>query len=183
MAGRMSVDRLVVRAGDRILIPGPNRAGKTTLLSVLAADLAPDRGTVNRHGRVGWLPQELPTVDPRHTLLRAYTHPVPVPDEDHRAALLALGLFRAEDLDTPADGLSVGQQRRLALARLLSTPTDILLLDEPTNHLSPGLVEDLEQALLEYAGALLIVSHDRMLSERFAGDRIEMAAGQIVRTW
>jgi len=87
-------------------------------------------------------------------------------------------MFRQEGLDAPAARLSIGQRRRLALAGLLCTPADVLLLDGPTNLLSPGLVEDLETALAEYQGTLVIVSHDRMLNERFTGDRVEMRAGR-----
>jgi macrolide transport system ATP-binding/permease protein len=176
---RLEVDRLTLTPGTRLLITGANGAGKSTLLRVLAGDLRPDRGTVRRHGaRIGWLPQELAEARPGQTLLGAFAASMPGPAAEHREALLSLGLFRPEDLDTPADGLSIGQRRRLALARLLRMPADVLLLDEPTNHLSPGLVEDLEVALAEYQGALVIVSHDRMMNERFAGDRVEMHGGR-----
>ncbi|GAB3942074.1 hypothetical protein GCM10029976_062470 [Kribbella albertanoniae] len=78
-----------------------------------------------------------------------------------------LGLFRADQLSTRVGDLSTGQRRRLALARLLSTPYDVLLLDEPTNHLSLVLVEELEAALDRYAGALVVISHDRRFVSRW----------------
>jgi len=77
------------------------------------------------------------------------------------------------------DRLSTGQRQRLALARLLSEPADVLLLDEPTNHLSPGLVEELEAALADYPGALVVVSHDRRFRQRWRGARQTMAGGRL----
>ncbi|OSC63276.1 ABC transporter ATP-binding protein, partial [Streptomyces sp. 4F] len=98
---------------------------------------------------------------------------------EHREALLGLGLFRLPDLTTAVGDLSTGQLRRLALARLLRDPVDLLLLDEPTNHLSPALVEDFEDALHHYRGALVMVSHDRMVARRFTGRRVRMSGGTL----
>ncbi|WP_259446070.1 ATP-binding cassette domain-containing protein, partial [Streptomyces geysiriensis] len=89
--------------------------------------------------------------------------------EDRAQTLLALGLFRAADLDRPVGDLSTGQRRRLELARLVAEPHDLLLLDEPTNHLSPALMEDLQAALADYPGTLVVVSHDRRLRASFDG--------------
>ncbi|MEU0758000.1 ATP-binding cassette domain-containing protein, partial [Streptomyces albogriseolus] len=70
--------------------------------------------------------------------------------------------------------LSTGQRQRLSLARLLSRPSDVLLLDEPTNHLSPSLIEDLEQALADYPGTILLVSHDRRLRTHWTGAHLPL---------
>ncbi|WP_347567310.1 ATP-binding cassette domain-containing protein [Nocardia sp. AG03] len=86
-----------------------------------------------------------------------------------RAAMLATGLFDPELFDRPVGTLSEGQRRRLALARVLAGAHDLLLLDEPTNHLSLTLVDEVEQALHEYRGAVVVVSHDRALRRRFRG--------------
>lgn len=75
--------------------------------------------------------------------------------------------------------LSYGQRRRIELARLVSEPVDLLLLDEPTNHLSPALVEELEEALTGYRGAVVIVTHDRRMRTRFTGTRLELSAGHV----
>jgi macrolide transport system ATP-binding/permease protein len=77
-------------------------------------------------------------------------------------------------LQTRVGALSTGQRRRLAIARLLTTPYDVLLLDEPTNHLSLVLVEEFEAALDQYDGALVVVSHDRRFLSRWRGDVLEL---------
>ncbi|WP_067825768.1 ribosomal protection-like ABC-F family protein [Actinomadura kijaniata] len=180
VAGRLDVESFTLPPGERMLLTGPNGAGKTTLLRVLAGDLAQDHGKVRRPRRIGYLRQELPPERSRRGVLATFAEGLPGPAEDHADALLALGLFREEDLAKPAAGLSVGQRRRLELARLVTRPADLLILDEPTNHLSLALIEELEEALRDYRGALLVVSHDRRFRSGFAGSRVELRNGRIV---
>ncbi|MFF5175772.1 ribosomal protection-like ABC-F family protein [Micromonospora sp. NPDC000089] len=175
--GRLGPVSLTLRAGERLLVTGANGAGKSTLLQVLAGDLEPDAGWVTRHAPIGHLPQEVTAERPTRTLLAAFAHGRPGPPGEHRAALLALGLFPPELLDVPTGKLSTGQRQRLGLARLFTTAAGLLLLDEPTNHLSPGLVEELEDALAGYPGAVVVVSHDRRLRARWRGEIRTMAAG------
>lgn len=177
---RLSVPALRVDSGQRLLVTGPNGAGKSTLLRVLAGDLAPDTGTVRRRARIGYLPQELPARPTRRTLLATFAAGRPGHADEYTDMLLALGLFRAEDLAVPVAALSIGQQRRLALARLVTRPADLLVLDEPTNHIALALVEELEAALAAYEGAVVVVSHDRSFRSRFTGDRLELRAGRPV---
>ncbi|MFF3791877.1 ribosomal protection-like ABC-F family protein [Streptomyces sp. NPDC001981] len=177
---RLDVPAWQVTAGQRLLVTGPNGAGKTTLLRVLAGDLRPDRGTVRRRARIGYLPQELPARPTRRTLLATFAAGRPGHPETWAEHLLALGLFRPADLTVPVADLSVGQQRRLAIARLVTRPADLLVLDEPTNHIALDLVEELEAALAQYAGAVVVVSHDRSFRSRFTGDRLELSAGRPV---
>ncbi|MFJ2215887.1 ribosomal protection-like ABC-F family protein [Streptomyces sp. NPDC101062] len=181
---RLRVAALRVKAGDRLLVTGPNGAGKTTLLRVLAGDLRPDSGTVTGPpggaARIGYLPQELPAVPSRRPLLHAYAAGRPGPPEEHADELLALGLFRREDLAVPVAALSVGQRRRLELARLAARPADLIVLDEPTNHIALSLVEELEEALRSYPGAVVVVSHDRRFRGAFEGARLELRAGRPV---
>ncbi|TXS54337.1 ribosomal protection-like ABC-F family protein [Streptomyces sp. t39] len=177
---RLAVPRLRVGMGDRLLVHGPNGAGKTTLLRVLAGDLRPDTGTVHRVARVGRLRQELDAVPAREPLLTAYARGRAGLPEEHAGELLALGLFREADLEVPVAGLSVGQRRRLELARLVSRPADLLVLDEPTNHLALDLVEELETALAGFAGAVVAVSHDMRFQRLFEGERLELRAGRVV---
>lgn len=179
VGARLDLPSLRVGPGQRLLVTGPNGAGKTTLLRVLAGDLAPDAGTVRRHGRIGYLPQELPARPTRRTLLATFAAGRPGHPDEWAGELLALGLFRPEDLTVPVAALSVGQQRRLTLARLVTRPADLLVLDEPTNHIALGLVEELEAALQQYGGAVVVVSHDRSFRGRFTGDRLELRAGRV----
>ncbi|WP_329152226.1 ATP-binding cassette domain-containing protein [Streptomyces anulatus] len=175
---RLRLPSLRVTSGARLLVTGENGAGKTTLLRVLAGDLTPDTGTVTRRARIGYLPQELPARPTRRTLLATFAAGRPGFPDEYADELLALGLFRPEDLDVAVASLSVGQQRRLALARLVTRPADLLVLDEPTNHIALTLVEELEQALDQYPGAVVVVSHDRSFRARFTGDVLELRAGR-----
>ncbi|MGW7431086.1 ribosomal protection-like ABC-F family protein [Streptomyces sp. NPDC054861] len=166
--GRLRLDALRLEAGERLLVTGPNGAGKTTLLRLLAGELAPDQGTVTVPRRVGFLRQDTAArADDPRTVAESF-------GAERAEELLALGLFAAQDLATPVRFLSAGQRRRLELADLVGRPADLLLLDEPTNHLSPGLVEDLDAALADYRGTLVIVTHDRRVRERFRGRRLEL---------
>ncbi|AVT39124.1 ribosomal protection-like ABC-F family protein [Plantactinospora sp. BB1] len=177
--GRLRETRLTLGSRDRLLISGANGAGKSTLLRVLAGELVPDAGRVVRRGRIGYLAQEVEVERPREPLLAAFARGRPGSPAEYVDELLSLGLFDRERLGVPVGELSTGQRRRLALARLVSAPADLLLLDEPTNHLSPGLVEEVEAALAEYPGAVLVVSHDRRLRERWRGEHRVMAAGAL----
>ncbi|GAA3082741.1 ABC-F family ATP-binding cassette domain-containing protein [Streptomyces roseofulvus] len=176
---RLAVDGLRIGTGERLLVSGPNGAGKTTLLRLLAGELAPDTGVVRRTGRVGHLAQELPHSPTRRTALAVWADGRPGPPEEHAGELLALGLLREEDLPVPVAALSAGQRRRLELALLVSRPVDLLVLDEPTNHLAPALVEELEEAVAAFPGAVVAVSHDREFRARFAGRRLELAGGRV----
>ncbi|MFF3120842.1 ATP-binding cassette domain-containing protein [Streptomyces sp. NPDC057908] len=177
---RLAVDRLCVVAGDRLLIHGGNGAGKTTLLRVMAGVLEPDAGRVVRRGGIGYLAQEIPMHRPAERVLAAFGRGLALTDEEQAELLLSYGLFRSRDLQVPVGSLSAGQRRRLSLARLLARPADLLLLDEPANHLALGLVQELEEALTLWQGALVVVSHDRLLRRRFTGDIRRMESGQLL---
>ncbi|MFJ3817942.1 ribosomal protection-like ABC-F family protein [Streptomyces sp. NPDC090056] len=176
---RLRLDGLLTIApGQRLLVTGENGAGKTTLLRVLAGDLEPDAGTARRPARIGYLAQELPARSTRLPLLAAFAAGRPGAPDEHAERLLSLGLFREEDLHVPVAALSVGQRRRLQIATLVTRPADLLVLDEPTNHLALDLVEDLQDALAAYPGAVVAVSHDDGFRARFEGERLELRAGR-----
>ena len=176
---RLRLSRLTLRAGERLLVTGPNGAGKTTLLRVLGGELRPDSGVVDVPGRVGHLRQEEAAWRPELTVLQAFAEGLPGHPDEHADELLALGLFDRRDLRTRVGELSYGQRRRVELARLVTRPVDLLLLDEPTNHLSPGLVEDLDRALADYPGALVVVTHDRRTRAGFSGTRLHLEDGRV----
>ncbi|MGR0159231.1 ABC-F family ATP-binding cassette domain-containing protein [Paenarthrobacter nitroguajacolicus] len=166
--GRLQPTDLRVETGQKVLITGPNGAGKSTLLSVLTGNLEPAEGSVSVRGKVGYLQQELDVpVRPGLRLLPAFAAGLGGNIDEHAEGLLRLGLFRPAEFHVPVGGLSAGQQRRLALARLLLGGYQTMIVDEPTNHLAPVLVEQLEAALASFAGTLVIVSHDRALGEWF----------------
>ncbi|WP_329003764.1 ABC-F type ribosomal protection protein [Kribbella sp. NBC_00709] len=171
VGNRLQVESLRLARGERLLITGPNGAGKTTLMRVLAGEICPDAGSVRRPARVGHLDQDGVLRPSGLTVLQAFGG-----DED---VLLSLGLFRPADLHKRVEELSYGQRRRIELARLVTEPVDLLLLDEPTNHLSPLLVEQLEEALVSYRGALVVVTHDRRLREQFTGTHLSLHAGRV----
>ncbi|ONM50107.1 TlrC/CarA/OleB/SrmB family ABC-F type ribosomal protection protein [Nocardia donostiensis] len=182
VAGRLRLAGLRLGDTERLLVTGPNGAGKTTLLRLLAGTLIPDSGSVRVRGRVGLLRQEEVAWPAATTVLQAFAAGRPWHSEEYTEELLGLGLFRREDLRLRVGDLSYGQRRRIELARLVSDPVDLLLLDEPTNHLAPALVEELEDALTDYRGAVVLVTHDRLLRARFAGTRLELASGRVAST-
>ncbi|MFF2389730.1 ATP-binding cassette domain-containing protein [Agromyces sp. NPDC058104] len=179
--GRLRLERLQLEPLSRLLVTGANGAGKSTLLGVLAGAVAADRGTVQRRKglRVQLLEQDVRFADldatPRATYERVLGE-----RRAEQVPLSGLGLLAPRDLDRPVGALSVGQQRRLALALVLARPPHVFLLDEPTNHLSLALATELEEALGGYPGAVVIASHDRWLRRRWAGERLELRSGSAV---
>ncbi|MGT2426249.1 ABC-F family ATP-binding cassette domain-containing protein [Amnibacterium kyonggiense] len=169
VAGRLAPTTLAVDPGAKLLVTGRNGAGKSTLLLLLDGRLEPTGGTVQRAPRLrsALLAQDVVVADPAQTPRDAYRAAL----GERRAEavpLSGLGLVAGRDLDRPVGALSVGQQRRLALAIAIADPPDLLLLDEPTNHLSLALAEELEEALGSHPGAVVLASHDRWLHRRWS---------------
>lgn len=180
--GRLSETSLSISAGEKWLITGANGAGKSTLLSVLAGALKLTSGTVNVQGRlsVKLLTQDTIFADPHgygleRTAQQIYQESVGL-DLAEKVPLRTFGLIAGRDENRPVSELSVGQQRRLALAVVLAEPPDMLLLDEPTNHFSLLLATQLEAAIPEYPGAVVVASHDRWLRRTWQGRQLQMEA-------
>lgn len=172
---------LAIKATDRILLVGANGVGKTTLLCILASNLAPDSGTVSwsPNANIGFLPQEDSVPPDNRTVLQSYREGQIGYEDDIQAALLAYGLFVPDDIHRPVRTLSVGQRRKLHLARLLAMRPNVLLLDEPTNQFSLDVVEQLEHALDAFPGAIVAVSHDRRFMQHFRGTYWQLQDGYL----
>jgi ATP-binding cassette subfamily F protein uup len=163
--------RFTLTSSMRVGLVGPNGSGKTTLLRLLLGAIEPQSGHIQRADslRITYFDQNR-ELDPTLTLRRALA-----PDSDsviyqerviHVGAWAARFLFTGEDLARPVSRLSGGERARVLIAQLMLQPADVLLLDEPTNDLDISTLEILEESLLEYHGALVLVTHDRYMLDR-----------------
>ena len=162
-----------VAAGERIGITGPNGAGKSTLLRLLLGRRQPDegRGSLGTNVAVGEIDQARADFTGPGRLVERFEQRVPSwPTADVRTLLAKFGL-RADHVDREVDELSPGERTRAGLALLQACGTNVLILDEPTNHLDLPAIEQLEQALESYDGALLLVTHDRRMLKNVRLDR------------
>ncbi len=160
---------LEVTGGERIALLGDNGAGKSTLLKLLMRELEPLGGSI-RHGpatRIAYLPQIIRFAHPERNLVDTMLYEENCSTQEARDRLGAFR-FRGEDVFKPVSALSGGEQSRLRLCMLMDNNMNLLILDEPTNHLDLASREWIEEAVEDYGGTLLFVSHDRYFIRRFA---------------
>ncbi|HJH62198.1 MAG TPA: ABC-F family ATP-binding cassette domain-containing protein [Firmicutes bacterium] len=165
---------LEVAGGERIALLGDNGAGKSTFLKILLGEEPADGGTVylGPSIRAGYLPQIIHFDRPERNLVDTMLYAQNCSTQQARDRLAAFH-FRGEEVFKPVSALSGGEQSRLRLCMLMDSRINLLILDEPTNHLDINSREWIEQAVAEYGGNLLFVSHDRYFIEKFA-DRVWM---------
>jgi ATP-binding cassette subfamily F protein 3 len=162
-----------LRSGDRVALIGPNGVGKSTLFKILMNRETPDRGAV-RFGTnvdIGYYDQHQQDLNLANTVLDEVWNTFPTMEQSRVRGALGLFLFSGDDVFSKISELSGGERGRVALTKLMLKQDNLLLLDEPTNHLDMDSREVLEDALYDFPGTILAISHDRYFINRFA-DRI-----------
>ncbi|GAB5493884.1 MAG: ABC-F family ATP-binding cassette domain-containing protein [Phototrophicaceae bacterium] len=162
---------MIVPNGERIVLVAPNGTGKSTLLRLIMGLQETDTGSikVSPSAIIGYLDQDGETLGLNQTVLSSFREVIQGTDSELLAELHRSGLFSDASLPKKlVSELSVGQRRKLGLARIIASQANLLLLDEPTNHLDPLSLEALEDALIKFDGTILAVSHDRRFVEKVA---------------
>jgi ATP-binding cassette subfamily F protein 3 len=171
---------LHIERGDRIALIGPNGVGKSTLMRMLSGVEAPDAGTRTEGHQVVmqyFAQDEATRLDPTQTVYQTLAGDAPIHMVPHVRNILGGFLFSGDDVDKPVRVLSGGERTRLAVARMLLRPSNTLLLDEPTNHLDLDSKDVLLDALEDFGGTLIFVSHDRYFVDKLASKVIEIGDG------
>jgi ATP-binding cassette subfamily F protein 3 len=174
---------LHIERGDRIALVGPNGVGKSTLMRILSGEEAPDAGAraLGHNVVVQYFAQDEATrMDPVPTVYETLSSGSPLQMVPMIRNILGGFLFSGDDVYKHVRVLSGGERTRLAVARMLLRPSNTLLLDEPTNHLDLDSKEVLLDALVDYGGTLIFVSHDRYFVERLATKIIEIGHGTAI---
>ena len=170
-----------IERGDRIALIGPNGAGKSTLMRMLSGVEAPDSGTRTEGHQVVmqyFAQDEATRLDPGLTVYQTLAGDAPIHMVPSIRNILGGFLFSGDDVDKPVRVLSGGERTRLAVARMLLRPSNTLLLDEPTNHLDLDSKDVLLEALEDFGGTLIFVSHDRYFVDKLATKVINIGHGE-----
>ncbi|MBC1558495.1 ABC-F type ribosomal protection protein [Listeria booriae] len=170
-----------IRQKERVAIVGNNGAGKSTFLKMVMGEVAPDVGTVHVGPSVdiAYLSQHMDVGDENQTVLEAFRDKVAVVEGDARH-MLATFLFYGEMVFRKVANLSGGERMRLSLAQFMNQPVNTLLLDEPTNHLDIASREVLEEALRNFEGTIITISHDRFFMDQICDRTLWLENGEIV---
>lgn len=160
---RLAPLNLKVQPGEQLLVEGPNGSGKSTLLKIIDGELTDYTGEII-------MPEEMTVA--RLEQDDSWTD-LSVTGADIVPEIVEMGLMTPAQAAMPLEDLSLGQRRRVSLGKILSSPPDLLLLDEPTNHLSLALAEELEAALVDFPGTVIITSHDRWVRRRWRQRRAQ----------
>jgi ATP-binding cassette, subfamily F, member 3 len=169
----------LLRRSERLGIIGPNGTGKSTFLKTIIGDLDPLDGgfTWGANVQLEYFDQQLESLDLSSTVIEEIAVAAPRATPNELRGYLARFLFTGDDIFKPVAGLSGGEKSRLALAKLIYSKANVLVLDEPTNHLDIPAREALEQALVEYPGTIITVSHDRYFLDKLATEILHFENG------
>lgn len=171
-----------VERGQRVALVGENGAGKSTLLKILAGVLPFEKGTrtVGHGVTLHYFAQhQAETLNPEHTILESLEEVSATAERNFLRGIAGAFLFSGEEQKKPIKALSGGERNRVALARMLVEPANTLLLDEPTNHLDPASVDVLTDALSDFPGTIVFISHDPTFLMRVATRVVEIEDGQV----